>query len=106
MASPVPALGPRLQQHRRPQRHQDGAEAIERQHQRRMVSLRADGVIAILCPVLSDTTAGIAVMTVPVEQVPQIMAQDPCVRAAMMTYEAHSCLRFPGDSLPGRAEPS
>jgi hypothetical protein len=29
----------------------DGADAIELEHQRRMVSLRAEGVIAILCPV-------------------------------------------------------
>ena len=36
-----------------PDRHQDGAEAVELEHQRRMVSLRADGVVAILCPVLS-----------------------------------------------------
>ena len=41
-------------------RHQDGAEAIELEHQRRMVSLRAEGVIAILCPVISDVVAGVA----------------------------------------------
>ena len=39
-------------------RFRDGADAIEAAHQRRMVSLRADGVIAILCPVSSDTLAG------------------------------------------------
>ena len=38
----------------------DGAEATELEHQRRMVSLRADGVIAILCPVISDTVSGVA----------------------------------------------
>ena len=41
-----------------PDRYKDGAEATELEHQRRMVSLRADGVIAILCPVGSDTLAG------------------------------------------------
>jgi hypothetical protein len=84
-----------------PQRYQDGAEAIELEHQRRMVSLRAGGVIAILCPILSDTTAGMAVMTVPAEEAQEVMAEDPCVRAGMMTYEAYSCLGFPGDALPG-----
>src|SRR5919197_1474511 len=84
-----------------PERYQDGAEAIELEHQRRMVSLRADGVIAILCPILSDTIAGMAVMPVPAEEAQEIMAEDPCVRAGMMTYEAYSCLSFPGDSLPG-----
>ncbi|WP_433512890.1 hypothetical protein ACQP2T_56070 [Nonomuraea sp. CA-143628] len=42
----------------------DGAHAIELEHQRRMVSLRAEGVIAILCPVASDTVAGGAIMIV------------------------------------------
>jgi hypothetical protein len=83
-----------------PRRHQDGAEAIELEHQRRMVSLRADGVIAVLCPVLSDTLAGTAVLTVSAEEASEIIADDPCVRAGMMTYEVYSCLGFPGDVLP------
>ena len=37
-------------------RHQDGAAAIELEHQRRMVSLHADGSIAVLCP--GDTVPG------------------------------------------------
>ncbi|MGA4992527.1 hypothetical protein [Nonomuraea bangladeshensis] len=37
-----------------PERTMDGADAVEFEHQRRMVSLRADGLIAILCPVTSD----------------------------------------------------
>ncbi|HEX5533907.1 MAG TPA: hypothetical protein VFX33_09225 [Actinomycetales bacterium] len=84
-----------------PQRYQDGAEAIELEHQRRMVSLRTDGLVAILCPILSDTTAGIAIMTVPADEAQQIMEQDPCILAGMMTHEAYSCLGFPGDALPG-----
>ncbi|MFD3704684.1 hypothetical protein ACFWUP_16225 [Nocardia sp. NPDC058658] len=83
-----------------PERTMDGADAIELEHQRRMVSLRADGVIAILCPVGSDTVAGIAIMTVPAEEAAAIMAGDPCVGAGMMTYEALPCHGFPGDALP------
>lgn len=83
-----------------PQRTMDGADAVELEHQRRMVSLRADGVIAILCPVASDTVCGIAIMTVPAEQATEIMAADPCVQAGMMTVEVHPCHGFPGDSLP------
>ncbi|WP_040743503.1 hypothetical protein [Nocardia tenerifensis] len=83
-----------------PQRHRDGAEAIELEHQRRMVSLRADGVIAILCPVLSDTTAGIAIMTVPPDEAQHLMDADPCVQADMILCEVHPCLSFPGDTLP------
>ena len=83
-----------------PERHRDGAAAIELEHQRRMVSLRADGVIAVLCPVLTDTVSGVAVMTVSPEEAEAIMAADPCVQAGMITVEVWPCLGFPGDALP------
>ena len=83
-----------------PERHMDGAEAIEREHQRRMVSLRADGVIAILCPVASEALAGVAIMTPPPDQARELMDDDPCVRAGMMVCEVHQCHSFPGDALP------
>jgi hypothetical protein len=83
-----------------PERHMDGAEATEREHQRRMVSLRADGVIAILCPVASETLAGVAILNVPPEEARTIMNGDPCVRARMIRCEVHSGHSFPGDALP------
>jgi hypothetical protein len=82
-------------------RQQNGAEAIELEHQRRMVALRADGVIAILCPVLDDTVAGVAIVTESAERATEIMATDPCVQAGMMTLEVLPCLGFPGDTIPG-----
>ena len=84
-----------------PERHRDGAGAIELEHQRRMVSLRAEGVIAVLCPVASDTVSGVAVMTVPPDEAREIMAGDPCVRARMILAEVYPCHGFPGDALPG-----
>ena len=83
-----------------PERFQEGADAIELEHQRRMVSLRADGTIAVLCPVLSDTLAGVAIMTLPADDARALMAADPCVQAGMMTCEVQACLGFPGDALP------
>ncbi|MEV5893011.1 hypothetical protein [Nonomuraea fuscirosea] len=83
-----------------PGRTMAGADAIELEHQRRMVSLRADGVIAVLCPVASDTVAGIAIMTVPAAEATDIMAADPCVQAGMMQVDVHPCHGFPGDTLP------
>jgi len=83
-----------------PGRHQEGAAAIELEHQRRMVSLRGDGTIAVLCPVLADTLAGVAIMTVPADDARALMEADPCVRAGMMTCEVQACLGFPGDALP------
>jgi hypothetical protein len=53
-----------------------------------MVSLRADGVSAILCPVGSDTLAGVVIMDVPPEEARRIMDGDPCVRAGMMRCDA------------------
>jgi hypothetical protein len=84
-----------------PDRYREGCEAIEHEHQRRMVSLRADHVIAILCPVASDDLAGVAIMTEPLDQARTIMADDPCVQAGMMTCEVLPCAGFPGDFLPG-----
>jgi uncharacterized protein YciI len=90
-----------VQLHWTSERHQEGSDAIELEHQRRMVSLRADGVIAILCPVVSDDVAGVAIMTESPERAQAIMADDPCVQAGMMTCEVYPCAGFPGDSLPG-----
>ncbi|CAM3565417.1 hypothetical protein ACXYTP_02930 [Tsukamurella ocularis] len=84
-----------------PRRAQDGAAAIELEHQRRMVSLRADGVIAILCPILDEAMAGMAIMTVSTDRAEEIIAEDPCIRAGMMHSEVYPCMSFPGDSLPG-----
>jgi hypothetical protein len=83
-----------------PGRFQEGADEIELEHQRRMVTLRADGSIAVLCPVLSDDLAGLAIMTETPARAEAIMAADPCVRAGMMTFEVLPCLGFPGDTLP------
>jgi hypothetical protein len=86
-------------------RHQDGADSIEAAHQRRMVGLRAQGVIAVLCPVGSDTLAGVAILDVGADRATAIMADDPCVRAGMMRLEVHPCHGFPGDSLPAPSAP-
>jgi hypothetical protein len=83
------------------ERHQDGAAAIELEHQRRMVSLHADGTIAVLCPGGSDILAGVAVMTVSPEQAETLMADDPAVQAGMIRCEVHPGNGFPGDTIPG-----
>jgi hypothetical protein len=83
-----------------PERFRDGAETIEREHQRRMVALRADGAIAILSPIASDTLAGVAIMTVPTEVARQVMDEDPCVQASMIRCDVYQGHSFPGDTLP------
>ena len=79
-----------------PERHMDGAAAIELEHQRRMVSLRADGIISILCPVSVETLAGVAVMNVEPEEAREIMHGDPCVQASMILCHICACHGFPG----------
>ena len=83
-----------------PQRYMDGADAVELEHQRRMVSLRADGVITVLCPIVSDTMAGAAIMNLPPDEASAVMAEDPCVRADMIRCDVYACLGFPGDAIP------
>jgi hypothetical protein len=88
-----------------PERYKDGADATERAHQRRMVSLRADGVISVLCPVGSATLAGVAIMNVPPEEASEILDHDPCVQAEMMRCDVYPCHGFPGDALPAATAP-
>lgn len=83
-----------------PARYQDGADETERAHQRRLVALRSEGTIAILCPVASGAICGLAILTVPPEKAAEIMSGDPCVQAGMMLCEVQPCHGFPGDSLP------
>ena len=83
-----------------PERHREGADAIELEHQRRMVTLRRDGTIAILAPAQSDTLAGVALMTLSPEEATELMAGDPCVQAGMIRADVHACASFPGDAVP------
>lgn len=64
-----------------------------------MVSLRADGVIAILCPVGSESLAGVAIMNATPETATELMNGDPCVQAGMIRCEILPCRGFPGDAL-------
>jgi hypothetical protein len=83
-----------------PNRYMDGADAVELEHQRRMVSLHADGNIAVLCPAQSEELAGLAVMTASPDDARDIMDGDPCVQAGMMKCEVYPVLGFPGDAVP------
>ena len=79
----------------------EGADAIVFEHGRRNFALRADGVLAIVCPVVDDSPlCGVGIFTGTVEETAAVMDDDPGVQAGVFTYEVHPVRSFPGDVLP------
>lgn len=75
------------------------------EHGRRNFSLRAEGILAIVCPVTDDSQwAGIGIFDAPPDQTARILDDDPAIKAGVLSYEVHSVRSLPGDSLPGEAE--
>jgi hypothetical protein len=71
------------------------------EHGRRNLSLRADGVLAIVCPILDDSPwCGIGIFDATEDAVVRIMDGDPGVAGGVFTYEVHPMRGFPGDGLP------
>ena len=81
-----------------------GVEAIIWEHGRRNFALRADGVLAIVCPVADGSEVnGLGIFTTSAEETTRIMDEDPGVKAGVFVYEIHPCRGFPGSSLPSVA---
>jgi hypothetical protein len=71
------------------------------EHARRNFSLRADGLLSVVCPVTGETgVSGIGIFNASAEETKNIMDGDPAVQAGIFVYEIHPCRSFPGDSLP------
>lgn len=80
---------------------EEGSDAIVWEHGRRNFSLRNDGIMPIVCPVLDDTElCGAAIFDTTVEQATEIMQDDPGVRAGLFVFEVHPVRGFPGSALP------
>jgi hypothetical protein len=89
-----------------PKLNEPEARAIIWEHGRRNMSLRADGVLAIVCPVADDSEwAGIGIFDASSEETSRIMDDDPAVKAGVLSYEVHPVRGFPGGSLPGDPVP-
>jgi hypothetical protein len=81
--------------------HDPDAGAIIWEHGRRNHSLRADGVLAIVCPIADDSDwAGIGIFDAPPGEAARIMDGDPAIQAGVLSYQVHPVRGFPGDSLP------
>jgi hypothetical protein len=79
----------------------EDARQIIWEHGRRNMSLQADGLLPIVCPVLDDSDiAGIGIFTPDLDEVRRIMDEDPGVQAGVFTYEVHPCRSFPSSALP------
>jgi hypothetical protein len=77
------------------------ARGIVWEHGRRNFMLRATGKLPIVCPVTDDSDwAGIGIFDATPEEVEQIMADDPGMKAGLFTYELHPVRGFPTSSLP------
>ncbi len=84
-----------------PKRREPGVETIIWEHGRRNMSLQADGVLSIVCPVNDGSEiSGIGIFNASVEETKKIMDDDPGVKAGIFVYELHLCRGFPGSSLP------
>jgi hypothetical protein len=79
----------------------DGGEAIIWEHGRRNFALRADGRLAIVCPVNDGSdVAGVGIFALDVDETRTVMEADPGVQAGLFIVEAHAGRSFPGDALP------
>ncbi len=84
-----------------PKRNMDGADAIVREHARRNFSLRAEGLLAIACPIADGSEVnGIGIFDADPGKVRAIMDEDPGVKAGVFIYEIHPTRSIPNDCLP------
>jgi hypothetical protein len=78
-----------------------GSEKIVWEHGRRNFELRAEGSLAIVCPVRDESDfSGVCIFTTNQEETRKIMDGDPGVQAGVFTYEIHPTRSFPGSQLP------
>jgi len=78
-----------------------GRDPIVWEHGRRNFELRADGKLAIVCPVFDDTSlCGIGVFDASEDEVAALMQGDPGVQAGVFEYDVHPVRSFPGSALP------
>jgi YCII-related domain len=78
----------------------ESRDQIVWEHGRRNFSLRADGVLSIVCPVPDDSeVCGMGIFDAGADEVRRLMDEDPGVRAGVFVYEVHPCRSIPGDAL-------
>jgi hypothetical protein len=78
----------------------EDAPAILWEHGRQNFALREQRKLCVVCPVTGDgDVRGIGIFDAEPGEVEAIMADDPAVKAGVLTFEIHACRGFPGDAL-------
>jgi hypothetical protein len=86
-----------------PRYDQPGAMAIIKEHGRRNLALRKEGVLPIICASADKTEMrGVGVYNADEAEVKRLMDGDLGVQAGIFTYETHPVRSFPGYSLPDK----
>jgi len=84
-----------------PNRKKEGVEKIIWEHGRKNFELKTNGLLPIVCPVTDGSDlSGIGIFNAEVDEVRNIMEDDPGVKEGVFVYEIHPCRSFPGDRLP------
>ncbi len=84
-----------------PRADQPGVEKVIWEHGRHNFSLRADGLLSVVCPVtVEGPLSGLCIFNTSADETKKIMDDDPAVLAGIFVYETYPCRSFPGDSLP------
>jgi len=87
--------------HKTQKASEPGVDKIVWEHGRRNFELRAEGSLAIVCPVRDESDfSGVCLFTTNEEETRKIMDRDPGVQAGLFTYEIHTTRSFPGSKLP------
>ena len=71
------------------------------EHGRRNFSLKANGLMPIVCPVNDGSEiSGIGIFNADVEETKILMEDDPGVKDGIFVFEIHPTRSFPGSCLP------
>jgi hypothetical protein len=83
-----------------PKGEEPGANKLIREHGRRNLQLRKEGLVNIIIALRDEwEIEGMDVFTTGVDETRRIMEEDPAVKAGVLTYEIHPAVSFPGDAL-------
>ena len=81
--------------------HTAGVTKVIWQHGKRNTALHRAGLLPIVCPISEDDEiAGLGIFNATVDEVHQILSEDPAIKAQVLTYELYATRSFAGSTLP------